>query len=1399
MADTSYTLRHWTSKTEYTDNTLQPQDVRLDDKTAHVHAVAATLLGVPRVYMWVHTIIQDRVTFIRELVEAIFQKRSHVVYDIVYSSFLTVFPEAALQSNYGRAMRLSQIDAYNLLYKNAPNVVQTPLCYELKTVVGLKHIFPTNPFGAATAAAADVSVFDMSSLIIHDHFPLDNIINVVTQDAIPDDTLYFPKDIILSNQVKKDPVYDHVSQHLSKNFIMCDLKRVRYEVKPIGAPQQINLRSIFTAFSLDTATPIVKMQNGTDIVYKVDSDAIKLIPPDRLEEFTKVYSKQKKIAFYVAIMLFVGEHYAKLTFSALGTYELKVSFENVTDKSESYVWNTIAPYVNHTLHKIQGILVNPLLVCPMLTKEMVYTNSCCSEIITRTLFTFTKVQNIQAIEAKILKLSNIFHKNYSIIHKAHNKLAVRYRRCSTLNPDFDVAAFIQSKLDTIPRYELADMLIEMFGMTRERASSRINEVSSITMSPFTTGVHNDGVTIEITRTNDMELVVFVKGSFLDKEMIVHILRVFRTCLDGHVPTAKVITNTIDNDTVKQNFFDSDSDSDSDFDSDNKIFKDEDADLVTRSTSPDLEPDVTLTSTVNAKRYTIKRLQDADPVLFNYTDANFKSYAMNCAANERRQPIVVPKDEVSKFKKESYTNAAVLGGNAYICPQVWCTHSQIPMSLADFTANKCPSPLDTAIHLHDKGAKKYIGFLDPSKHPQEACVPCCFLVDHTTKSSGKLKGRFGKCMGAIDTGDTSTSQEYIKAETVFPLEVGRYGRIPANVSQHLGVGVIVRKGIAHKGRYFMSCMEAALHDSTSIEDCIVKNIQPHDFIAIPNLVRDFIDTTSNIMHDVNYFNFRKWFLKQRAYIQLYGLQKLEAYARTNVSPESLAPPLLWELKREFIVYVAMMQFLHYIRSDSPKDLRILPLFAKPWLNTSNDNIIIYDDITDGVAVHCVTTDRMSDKYVLILKHEKFYEQLCELSSNHERLVFDSDHIAVTSVLEAIASSKTKSDNHALVAKLREIGHPMKKQVVNVDFYLSGVITTSGVYVSFPPGTREPIAPGVPCVYMSMAHEWASPQVKSSVFSALGYTGTLGNLDMTDLHIFTGVQLQNPVTEFMVGWNEKNAAFNGGVKAIVIEIMYKEPMLKEFEFLRNPNNFFSRAFKTEMMAGLIRRTRASRTVPAEFVPRMADVILTRDTVLLTSDVYPERATVYMVTQEQVNRGELYALDPRHTQSAVAAPEAIRPMRFQALLPSGFVMANVDLYDIFGEINADFADKSKAVDYVFNTIEEIVPEETKYHPVLQDTSDSHVMLEIMSGPAYRPGVMEAKILAIGANVGLVVIGTRKDLDVPAPSKIVIKPQGSGDKYIVLHYDKDSVKWKIIFDGSDRFVYTSDELVGVEGLILD
>lgn len=1404
MATPVYTLRHWINTTDFTDT---PLPIYLDDKTAHIHAIAASMFKVPRVYMWVQTVVQDRVTFIRDLVESIFQKRPYVVYEVIVNAFKIVFPEATLTSNYGRTMRVSHTEAYTLLQKYAPNVVDVPLCFDLKTVVGVKHIFPVNPFtNSESQSDTDVSIFDTSNLVIHDHFPLNNVINVVLisqSDTLTE--LYFPKDTILPSVVKRDFAYEHIAAKLVQSFIPCFLKRIRYEVKPIGPPQQINLRSIFTTLALDTATPLVKMQNGEEIVYKIDSDAIKSIPPAILDEFTKMYSKQKKIAHYVAVMLFFGEHYAKLTFSQDGTYEVKVSFENVHDKSESHVWNVVAPYVNHTLIKIRGIIINPLFMTPFLTKEMVYSGSCCSEVIMRANFTFAKIQSIQAIEMKILKLSTIFHKNYNIVHKAQNKLAVRYRRCSTLNPDFDVAAFIQTKLDIVPRYELVDMLMEMFGMSRERASSRINEVSSVMTSPFSSAQnHNDGVTIEITRTNDMEIVVFVKGSFLDKEMIVHILRVVRTCLDSEIvvktPRHEVVIEDDNIHSSTNKFFDSDSDSDSN----EKIFDDDDGVVVVPDTSntSNTSSTPTPTSTPNAKRYTIKRLQEADPALFNYSDANFKSYAMNCAANERRQPIVVPKDDVSKFNKSAYTNVAVLGDNAYICPQVWCTHSGIPMSLDEFNKNKCPSPLDTAIHLHEKNAdtKKFVGFLDPSKHPQEACVPCCFLVDHTTKSAGKLKGRFGKCVGSAQDAQDTSGQGYIKSDTVFPLENGRFGRIPQAIAQHVD-NDIVRKGIPHKGRYFMSCMEAVLQlPENTLEETIVKNIRPHDFVCIPDIVRDFMDTTSSIMHDVNYFNFRKWFLKEQQYVILFSLQKVQAYVKQHVSPETLAPPMLWELKREFIVYMSMMQFLHYIQSDAQKDLRILPLFGKPWLNSTNVTIIVLDDdAAPNVGVHHSNNNSKSDKYALVMKHEKFYEQLCSVSGRH---IFDTGAEGVNDIVKAINDSvlNTIDTQHKdIIAKLHKIGHPPKKQVVNVDFKVCGVITTSGVYVSFP-GTGAPIEyhTGLSCVYKSMAHEWASPSVKKHVLDLVGQDAT-GVLDvLTDLHIFTGVQLKNPVTEFIGQWNKENVSFNGGVKAIVIEIIHKEQMLKEFEFLRNPNNFFSRQFKIRMMINLVHRTRASRTVSAELVPRIAEVLLTRELALLTADTHPVRESVYVLTQEQVNRGDMYSRDSTAADKASSASvsESVRPVRFQTLLPSGFRMLSMDLYDVFGQVSSTFADRAKAVEYVANTIEEVVPDDVKYHPILQDTTDVRVMLEIMLGPAYKPGVMEAKILAKGANVGLILIGTRRDLDVPAPSKLVFP--GPVDKYIVLHYEKDTTKWKIVYDDTlndKRFVYTSDEL----GSILD
>lgn len=153
------------------------------------------------------------------------------------------------------------------------------------------------------------------------------------------------------------------------------------------------------------------------------------------------------------------------------------------------------------------------------------------------------------------------------------------------------------------------------------------------------------------------------------------------------------------------------------------------------------------------RIQLETLSRADPLLFAAKKKGYSTYATICGKVDERQPVIINKERQDKLNPEGYTETVLYGSSPdnmhyYACPDVWCPKSKIVMTTEQFNkaGKKCPVHHDSPVLFESKywdgHKKRYIGFLDPSKHPRGLCMPCCFK----TKNK-KLR----KCAGARMSG------------------------------------------------------------------------------------------------------------------------------------------------------------------------------------------------------------------------------------------------------------------------------------------------------------------------------------------------------------------------------------------------------------------------------------------------------------------------------------------------------------------------------------------------------------------------------------------------------------------------------------------------------------------------
>ena len=167
----------------------------------------------------------------------------------------------------------------------------------------------------------------------------------------------------------------------------------------------------------------------------------------------------------------------------------------------------------------------------------------------------------------------------------------------------------------------------------------------------------------------------------------------------------------------------------------------------------------------SSRMFIKKMKELQPILFKKTTNNEDSYARNCQANSRRQPIILTNEEKLKIDKEypnSYDIALPYSTDDdkqfwYICPRYWCLKTNAPLTEEQVQNGECGGKIvpqnakeppaghyiveftDNKEHIDKDGnyRKHYPGFLK-NKTDTGHCLPCCFKKLNTEQQQKMRK-------------------------------------------------------------------------------------------------------------------------------------------------------------------------------------------------------------------------------------------------------------------------------------------------------------------------------------------------------------------------------------------------------------------------------------------------------------------------------------------------------------------------------------------------------------------------------------------------------------------------------------------------------------------------------------
>ena len=201
--------------------------------------------------------------------------------------------------------------------------------------------------------------------------------------------------------------------------------------------------------------------------------------------------------------------------------------------------------------------------------------------------------------------------------------------------------------------------------------------------------------------------------------------------------------------------------------------------IKSDTSSEAEIDLTGIPLKNSKNIFMEKKIRLQPKLFmRVPKGRFKAYSKACPAQYSKQPVILTSNEKSYIDKKdkeagtkSYDEFITYGTDEkkyhYVCPRFWCLADEEgksrSISLEEINSGKCGGwdaliPKDskkvpkgkriyefTDNRFHTEGVKDsnimvykpmYPGFIDPSKHPDTLCIPCCFGKPTTKKNMNK---------------------------------------------------------------------------------------------------------------------------------------------------------------------------------------------------------------------------------------------------------------------------------------------------------------------------------------------------------------------------------------------------------------------------------------------------------------------------------------------------------------------------------------------------------------------------------------------------------------------------------------------------------------------------------------
>jgi hypothetical protein len=444
--------------------------------------------------------------------------------------------------------------------------------------------------------------------------------------------------------------------------------------------------------------------------------------------------------------------------------------------------------------------------------------------------------------------------------------------------------------------------------------------------------------------------------------------------------------------------------------------------------------------MSLRNYFQDKISEKEPTLIlTEKQGKFNAYSRVCPSADRRQPIILTKEELDKVNEEHpgfLKDEDVINYGStedknfyYVCPRYWNLKTNMIVTPAEMEKNNLYKNLipkkgkeskkatnDKYIYDFspagntDKDFKQYPSF-QVNKHPSGLCLPCCFTNWDTPDQIKRRKLCSGekKEDGKDEKQKPKQEEEYVKGPEKFPLDTGRWGYLPVpiqkflhevnedcqvsktNTNVKLNHPCLLRHGVeTNNSQSFIACIADALFftkgDETSKEIMRGNTIKKMKKVIISTLNLDNFITyqNGNLVTD---------FTEPKREINVSNVKYTSSKLYSKLSLKNNS-----DLQYFKNVCSAYENFIEFLKDDKIFiDYTYLwDIICKPneYLFASGINLVILEipenDITNNVNLICPTNHYSNDFYearkptLILMRRGDYFEPIYSYRNTEKAL-------------------------------------------------------------------------------------------------------------------------------------------------------------------------------------------------------------------------------------------------------------------------------------------------------------------------------------------------------------------------------------------------------------------------------